>query len=78
VVGFLVAVVVNSAADIPVETADFIAQLTTMLITFAMVGIGAAVDLRQLLRTGAPALLLGGAGSVLAAATALGGVVLFL
>jgi uncharacterized integral membrane protein (TIGR00698 family) len=78
VLGFLVAVVVNSAADIPVETADFIAQLTTMLITFAMVGIGAAVDLRQLLRTGAPALLLGGAGSVLAVATALGGVVLFL
>ncbi|WP_158583137.1 YeiH family protein [Nesterenkonia natronophila] len=78
VLGFLMAVVVNSVADIPGETADFIAQLTTMLITFAMVGIGAAVDLRQLLRTGAPALLLGGAGSVLAASTALGGVVLFL
>ena len=78
VVGFLVTVAANSAADIPADTADFIGQITTMLITFAMVGIGAAVDLRKILRTGAPALLLGGAGSVLAASTALGGVVLLL
>lgn len=78
VVGFLLAVAVNSAADIPADAAEFLAQITTMLITFAMVGIGAAVDLRKILRTGAPALLLGGVGSVLAAGTALGGVVLLL
>lgn len=78
VVGFLAAVAVNSAAELPAEWADFIRQVTTMLITFAMVGLGAAVDLRQLLRTGAPAVLLGGAGSVLAGVTAFSGVVLLL
>lgn len=78
VVGFLAAVAVNSVTEVPAETADFITQVTTMLITFAMVGLGAGVDLKQLLRTGAPALLLGGAGSVLAAGTAFGGVVVLL
>ncbi|WP_120005029.1 YeiH family protein [Nesterenkonia muleiensis] len=78
VLGFLAAVALNSAADIPSETADFLSQVTTMVIMFAMVGIGAAVNLRDLLRTGTPALLLGGAGSLIAAGTALGGVVVLL
>lgn len=78
VLGFLAAVALNSAADIPSETADFLSQVTTMVITFAMVGIGAAVNVRRLLRTGTPALLLGAAGSLIAAGTALGGVVVLL
>lgn len=78
VLGFLAAVGLNSVADIPAETAEFLSQVTTMLITFAMVGIGAAVNLRDLLRTGTTALLLGAAGSLIAAGTALGGVVLLL
>lgn len=76
VLGFLLAVAVNSLATIPAETSDFIAQITTMLLTIAMAGVGAAVNLRTLLRTGGPALLLGGAGSVLAGGTALIGVLL--
>lgn len=78
VLGFLAAVALNSAADISQGAADFVSQVTTMLITFAMVGIGAAVNLRHLLRTGTPALLLGTAGSLLAVGTALVGVLLLL
>ena len=78
VLGFLLAVAVNSFVSIPADTSDFIAQITTMLLTIAMVGVGAAVNLRTLLRTGGPALMLGCAGSVLAGGTALMGIILLL
>ncbi|NLS08448.1 putative sulfate exporter family transporter [Nesterenkonia sp. MY13] len=78
VIGFLGAVVLNSTVDIPTDTADLLAQITTMLITVAMVGVGAAVNLRTLVKTGGPAVLLGGAGSVLAAGTALLGILVLL
>lgn len=78
VIGFLLAVVVNSFASIPADTSDFITQITTMLLTVAMAGVGAEVNLRALLRTGGAALLLGVAGSVLAGGTALIGVLLLL
>lgn len=78
VLGFLVAVGVSSITTIPADTSAFIAQVASMLLTIAMVGVGAAVNLRTLLRTGGPALLLGAAGSLLAAGTGLIGVVLLL
>ena len=78
VLGFLAAVLVSTFASIPAEASEFIAQVAAMLLTIAMAGVGAAVDLRTLLRTGGPALLLGGAGSVLASAVALIGIALLL
>lgn len=76
--GFLAAVALNSFVAIGADTSEFIAQTASMLLTIAMVGVGAAVNLRSLLRTGGPALLLGTAGSLLAAGTALIGVALLL
>jgi len=78
VVGFLAMMALRSLTDLPASTVDFWSQVTTMLLTTAMVGVGAAVDLRRLLRQGGPALLLGGAGTVLALGTGLLGVVLLL
>lgn len=78
VLGFLAAVVLNSSVTIPADASELIAQIAAMLLTIAMAGVGAAVNLRTLLRTGGPALMLGAAGSVLAAGTALIGVALLL
>ncbi|MCH8561117.1 putative sulfate exporter family transporter [Nesterenkonia sp. LB17] len=76
VLGFLVMMVLRSVTDLPESTLDFSADVTTMLLTTAMVGVGASVDLRRLLRQGGPALLLGAGGTVLAVGTGLGGVLL--
>ncbi|GAA1811846.1 YeiH family protein [Nesterenkonia flava] len=78
VVGFLVAVGLNSLFGVERAAGETLGALTTLLLTVAMVGIGAGVDLRQLRRTGGPALALGLLGSVLAVGTALGMVVLLL
>ncbi|GAA4928143.1 YeiH family protein [Nesterenkonia rhizosphaerae] len=78
VVGFLAAVALNSLWPPEPGAADFIAQVTTMLLTVAMVGIGAAVNLKDLRRTGGPALALGAAGSLIAGGVALLGVWLLL
>lgn len=78
VIGFLVMVGVNSSVEIPDGNAEFIQQVTVMFMTIAMAGVGAAVNLRQLVRTGGPVLLLGASGTVVAAGTALVGVVVLL
>lgn len=78
VIGFLAAVVLNSLVTIPADTADLIGQITTMLLTIAMAGVGTAVNLRTLGSTAGPALLLGAVGSLIAAGTALAGVALLL
>lgn len=78
VTGFLVAVVLNSLVSFPADIAGFVAQTASMLLTVAMAAIGAAVDLRTLVRTGGPAILLGGVGTVLATSTALVCVLLLL
>lgn len=70
VMGFVLAVAVNSLTDIPEETANILSQSTTMLITVAMVGIGTCVDLRDLRRTGAPAMALGAVGTLIAVGVA--------
>ncbi|GAA1135528.1 YeiH family protein [Nesterenkonia lutea] len=76
VLGFLAMMILRSVTDVSESTVDFTADVTTMLLTTAMVGVGAAVDLRRLLRQGGPALLLGAAGTVLAIGTGLLGVLL--
>nr|WP_255316498.1 putative sulfate exporter family transporter [Nesterenkonia sp. Act20] len=76
VLGFLAMMALRSFTDLPQSTLDFSADVTTMLLTTAMVGVGAAVDLRLLLRQGGSALILGGAGTVVAVVTALAGVLL--
>lgn len=76
VLGFLAMMALRSVTDLPEPTLDFFADVTTMLLTTAMVGVGASVDLRRLLREGGPALLLGAGGTVLAVGTGLGSVLL--
>ncbi|WP_150460345.1 YeiH family protein [Nesterenkonia ebinurensis] len=78
VMGFLAAVALNSAFGVPADQQQLLTGATELLITIAMVGIGSQVNLRELAATGMPALLLGGAGSLLTAGTALGGVVILL
>lgn len=78
VIGFLAMMALRSVSDLPQSTLDFSADVTTMLLTTAMVGVGASVDLRRLLRQGGPALRLGAGGTVLAVGTGLGGVLLLL
>ena len=50
--------------------------LTTVLLAAAMVGLGAQVHLRRLLRTGGRALALGAVSTVVALGVSLGGLVL--
>ncbi|EXF24527.1 membrane protein [Nesterenkonia sp. AN1] len=76
VLGFLAMMLLRSVTDLPAPTLDFAADVTTMLLTTAMVGVGASVDLRRLLREGGPALLLGAGGTVLAVGTGLVSVLL--
>lgn len=80
VLGFLAAIALNStpAVSISADTADFLMQITIMLITIAMAGVGAGVNLRQLLSTGGRAMLLGAVGSSIAVVTAAIGVQLLL
>ncbi len=78
VIGFLAAVLFSSTIGVPADQQQLLTGATELLITIAMVGIGSQVNLRELAVTGMPALLLGGAGSLLAAATAYGGVVVLL
>lgn len=80
VVGFLTAVVLNSSpwVSVSADTSDFLMQITVMLITIAMAGVGAGVNLRHLLSTGGRAMLLGAVGSSIAVVTAALGVQLLL
>ncbi|WP_223148158.1 putative sulfate exporter family transporter [Actinotalea sp. JY-7885] len=67
VLGFLAAVALRSTGLVPDVVLDVASQVTTALLTAAMVGLGAGVDLRRLLRTGGRAAVLGAASTVVAA-----------
>ena len=77
VAGFLAMVVLNSAADLPVEFLRQAKNLERVLLAAALVGLGAGVDVRKLRAIGPRPLLLGLASWVLIATmTAIGVVVL--
>lgn len=73
VVGFLVAVAVRSTGLVPERALTTTGVLTTVLLAAAMVGLGAQVHLRRLVRTGGRALGLGAVSTVVALAVSLGG-----
>ncbi|MFH5821315.1 YeiH family protein [Georgenia sp. AZ-5] len=74
VVGFLVLVAVRSLAPVPAEVLGAVQLASTLLLTAAMVALGAGVNVRVLLRRGGPAMLLGLVASVVAAVVSLAGV----
>lgn len=78
VAGFLAAVVLRSVLGLP-DAHPFPATvkvLATLLLTAAMVGLGAGVDVRALVRRGGPMLLLSLVASALIALVSLGAVLL--
>lgn len=74
VLGFLALVAVRSLVPVPEAVLDAVATVATFLLTLAMAALGTGVNVRVLLSRGGPALLLGLAGSVVAAGVALVGV----
>ncbi|MDZ5079088.1 YeiH family protein [Nesterenkonia sp. HG001] len=78
ILGFLAAAALASLVDLPADLLDPARTITTLLMTMAMVGIGAGVHLPQLLRRGGPALAVGAFGTVVALGVSLIGVVLLL
>lgn len=67
VLGFLAAVALRSTGVLPDVVLDAASWATTTLLTAAMVGLGAGVDVRRLRRTGGRAALLGAASTLVAA-----------
>ncbi|WP_199422533.1 YeiH family protein [Actinotalea solisilvae] len=67
VVGFLAAVALRSTGALPDVVLDVASWTTTALLTAAMVGLGAGVDVRRLRRTGGRAAALGAASTLVAA-----------
>lgn len=78
ILGFLAASALASLVDLPADLLDSVRTITTMLMTMAMVGIGAGVDVPQLVRRGGPALAVGAFGTVIALGVSLIGVVVLL
>jgi uncharacterized integral membrane protein (TIGR00698 family) len=76
VAGFLLAVAVRSTGVLSDRFLTTTGVLTTVLLAAAMVGLGAQVHLRRLVRTGGRALGLGAVSTVVALAVSLGGLVL--
>lgn len=76
VVGFLVAVAVRSTGLLSDRFLTTTGVLTTVLLAAAMVGLGAQVHVRRLVRTGGRALGLGAVSTVVALGVSLGGLVL--
>jgi uncharacterized integral membrane protein (TIGR00698 family) len=76
VVGFLAAVAVRSTGLLSERALTMAGVLTTVLLASAMVGLGAQVHLRRLVRTGGRALGLGAVSTLVALAVSLGGLVL--
>lgn len=75
VVGFLAMMVLRSVGAIPDVLLAPLKTIQTVLFTAALFGMGSAVRLRALVRTGWPGLALGAVSSVLIAVVALVGVV---
>lgn len=67
VLGFLATVALRSTGVVPDAVLDVASFVTTALLTAAMVGLGAGVDLRRLVRTGGRAATLGAASTLVAA-----------
>ncbi|MFJ6212942.1 YeiH family protein [Streptomyces sp. NPDC092296] len=74
VAAFLVLVAVRSTGAVPAGWLDGAARLDEVLLAAALFGLGSAVDVRHLVRTGGRALLVGLASWLLIAATAYVGV----
>lgn len=76
VAGFLAAVVIRSAGVISPATASGIKVAEGLLLSAALVGLGAGVDVKRLFRLGGKPLLLGGISWLLIAVVSYAGVVL--
>ncbi len=69
VLGFLAAVLVRSSGVLPDPVLDVAEQVTTVLLTGALFGLGTSVRVRALIRTGPKAFLLGLCSTVLVTTT---------
>lgn len=76
VVGFLAMVALRSTGVVPVGTVDTVESLDNLLLAAALFGLGSAVDVRRLVRTGGKALLVGLASWLMIAGVAYAGVLL--
>jgi uncharacterized integral membrane protein (TIGR00698 family) len=76
VLGFLAAVALRATGALPDAALGLARTATTVLLAGALFGLGCAVDLRAVLRTGPRALLLGLLSTLLVAGTALGALLL--
>jgi uncharacterized integral membrane protein (TIGR00698 family) len=76
VTGFVVLVVVRAIGVVPQPVVTVSAVVTNLLLCAGMFGLGAAVDLRAVLRTGGPSLAVAGAGSLTLLALTTAGVLL--
>jgi len=76
VAGFVALAAVRATGVVPAEVASLVQMVANLLLCAGMFGLGAAVDLRAVLRTGGPALAAAGVGSIALATLALTGTVL--
>ncbi|QMU80703.1 putative sulfate exporter family transporter [Streptacidiphilus sp. PB12-B1b] len=76
VVGFLAMVAVRSTGTVPAGVVDGVESLDSLVLAAALFGLGSAVDVRRLVRTGGRALLLGLASWVMIAGVSYAGVLL--
>lgn len=74
--GFVVLVVVRALGVVPMPVVELSSVVTNLLLCAGMFALGAAVDLRTVVRTGGPSLAVAGAGSALLLALATAGVLL--
>lgn len=77
VLGFVAMVAVRSSGVLPTAVLDGAKVATTLLLAGALFGLGTAVHLPSLIRTGGRAVALGAASTVVAAGTSLLGITLF-
>ena len=76
VLGFLAMVALRSTGVVPIRTVDNVESLDNLLLAAALFGLGSAVDVRKLVRTGGKALLVGLASWLTIAVVAYLGVLL--
>ncbi|QMU73278.1 YeiH family protein [Streptacidiphilus sp. P02-A3a] len=76
VVGFLAMVALRSTGAVPAHVVDTVESLDNLLLAAALFGLGSAVDIGRLVRTGGKALLVGLASWLMIASVAYAGVLL--
>jgi len=76
VVGFLAMVALRSTGVVPTHVVNSVESLDNLLLAAALFGLGSAVDIRRLVRTGGKALLVGLASWLMIAGVAYAGVLL--